>query len=225
MPLTIPEFANVLLYLFSLSSVAVLIFNSTRNAFVLVKQFRPAVFMSKHRPLWGNSEVFSNPLSQKQPDTDPHPPSAKTPTPPSLDDCDSTDAARKPAKYGHGSLGCTYELCAGIIDKATSLEQITKEEIIEETGYEVPIGNIELINSYYSSVGHSGSYQHLYYCEVTDSMLVSEGGGNDHEGEMIEVVYIPVEEGMKMVFDSEKPKSTGLCFAMTWFEHFKKNKT
>ena len=36
---------------------------------------------------------------------------------------------------------CTYELCAGIIDKDASLEQIVKEEIDEECGYDVKIEN------------------------------------------------------------------------------------
>lgn len=207
-----------------LCSVAVLIFNSTRNAFVLVRQFRPAVFMSRHKPLWVNSDVFSNPLSQK-PNTNLNPPPAKKLPTPLPEDCDSTDTTTEPTSYGHGSMGCTYELCAGIVDKTVSLEQITKEEILEETGYDVPLGNIELINAYYSSVGYSGSYQHLYYCEVSDSMLVSGGGGNDHEGELIEVVHVPVDEGLKLVFDTDKPKSTGLCFAIMWFEHYKRKKT
>ena len=36
--------------------------------------------------------------------------------------------------YGPGSLGCTYELCAGIVDKRVSLKKIAQEEVQEETG-------------------------------------------------------------------------------------------
>ena len=35
---------------------------------------------------------------------------------------------------GPGSLGCTFELCAGIVDKKIPLECIAQEEILEETG-------------------------------------------------------------------------------------------
>ena len=37
-------------------------------------------------------------------------------------------------KLGPGSLGCTFELCAGIVDKGISLVQIAQEEVLEETG-------------------------------------------------------------------------------------------
>lgn len=177
---------------------------------MFVKQFRPAVFMSKHKPLWENSAIFLNSLSQKPSNP---PPDTKPPS-----------QSQEPTGYGHGSMGCTYELCAGIVDKSVPLQQITKEEILEETGYDVPLGSIELINTYYSSVGHSGSRQHLYYCEVSDAMMVSDGGGNETEGEMIEVVHMPAEEGLKMIFNAEVAKSTGVCFAILWFEHYKKNK-
>ena len=41
----------------------------------------------------------------------------------------------KPTEFGPGSEGVTFELCAGIVDKQVSLEQIAKEEVLEETGY------------------------------------------------------------------------------------------
>ena len=47
-----------------------------------------------------------------------------------------------------GSIGLTYELCAGIVDKDSSVEQIAKEEILEECGYDVPLGKIEKITSF-----------------------------------------------------------------------------
>ena len=47
-----------------------------------------------------------------------------------------------------GTMGVTYELCAGIVDKAASLKQIAKEEIFEECGYDVPLEQIEKITSY-----------------------------------------------------------------------------
>ena len=47
-----------------------------------------------------------------------------------------------------GSAGVTYELCAGIVDKDGSKEQIAQEEVLEETGYKVPLDSIEKISSF-----------------------------------------------------------------------------
>ena len=185
-------------------SVSILIYNKTRDALVCVKQFRPAVYMNKHKPLWENSPVFTTSLQHKSNPPDVPPPSEAT-----------------ASDYGPGSVGFAYEMCAGIIDKGSSIEQIAKEEVIEETGYDVPLENIKKINTFYSGVGHSGSLQTMFYCEVEDSMLVGGGGGNAHEGEMIEVLHVPVKEAMEMLFNEDYPKSTGFCFALLWFQHFK----
>ena len=113
--------------------------------------------------------------------------------------------------------GFTYELCAGVVDSENSYEQITKEEILEECGYDVPLNCIEKITSYYSSVGVSGSYQVLFYAEVTDEMLVSGGGGSAAEGEMIDVEYVPVEELQTFAFDETKRKTPSVVLAVLWF--------
>ena len=47
-----------------------------------------------------------------------------------------------------GKLGITTELCAGIVDKNLSLQEIVQEEIMEECGYKVPLDNIERVVSY-----------------------------------------------------------------------------
>lgn len=189
-----------------------------------------AVYMSQHRNLWENSPVFPNSLSQKTTashhvdtqDTEQPPPAKGSDDRRKEVDDSSETGATPPEEYGHGSLGCTYELCAGIVDKQTSLQQIAKEEIHEETGYDVPLESIECINSYYSSIGTGGSQQTVFYCEVTDAMLESDGGGNSHEGEMIETYHLPIAESDTFVFDTSKPKSVGLCFSLMWFDRFKK---
>lgn len=48
------------------------------------------------------------------------------------------------------SLGVTIELCAGIIDKDKPIEEIAKEEVLEECGYDVPLGNLKKVKSYRS---------------------------------------------------------------------------
>ena len=51
------------------------------------------------------------------------------------------------AKYP-GSLGITYELCSGIVDKDVSLAEIAKLEVLEECGYDVPVDSIEKVTSF-----------------------------------------------------------------------------
>ena len=142
-------------------SVSILLYHTTKKAFVVVKQFRAPVYMHD-----------------------------KTHT-------------------------LTYELCAGIVDKDTSLKQIAKEEIYEECGYEVGLNAIEDITSFYTTVGVSGAKQSLFFAKVDESMRIHEGGGiHDEE---IEVDYISIDEAKEFIFDSSKAKTPGLMFAFYWF--------
>lgn len=141
-------------------SVAILIYHRDKEAFVLVKQFRPAVYMNNND-------------------------------------------------------GMTVELCAGIIDKQLSWEQIAQEEIEEECGYKVPLAEIEKITSFHTSVGFAGSKQALYYVEVDASMKVSEGGGVDDE--QIEVLYLSTQEAEAFIYDETVAKTPGIMFAFMWW--------
>jgi len=117
--------------------------------------------------------------------------------------------------------GYMYELCAGIVDKECSLEQIAKEEIFEECGYDVPVENLEKISAFYTSVGISGTHQTLYYAEIDESMKVNEGGGLEEEE--IEVIYIPLSEAKEFMFDESYQKTTGVSLAFYWFFNHKKH--
>ena len=141
-------------------SVAILIYHRERGCFILVKQFRPAVYL-------------------------------------------------------HNDDGMTIELCAGIVDKNLSLQEIAHEEIEEECGYRVPLEKVEKITAFYTSVGFAGSIQTLYYAEVYDDMKVSEGGGIDNE--MIEVIEMPLTEARAFIYDESIAKTPGLMFAFMWF--------
>lgn len=46
------------------------------------------------------------------------------------------------------SLGITLELCAGIVDKKLPLEEIAREEILEECGYNVPVSCLEKVGTF-----------------------------------------------------------------------------
>ena len=141
-------------------SVAILIYHREQDAFVLVKQFRPAVYLNNQN-------------------------------------------------------GMTVELCAGIVDKKLSLDQIAKEEIEEECGYDVPLHRLEKITGFHTSVGFAGAKQMLYYAEVDERMKVSEGGGVDDE--QIEVIYLPVSEAKAFIYDESIAKTPGLMFAFMWY--------
>ncbi|XP_020656429.3 uridine diphosphate glucose pyrophosphatase NUDT14 isoform X3 [Pogona vitticeps] len=171
-------------------SVSILIFNTSRQCFVVVKQFRPAVYMCEME------QKCPQNFERKKQET-------WNPLPNSL-----------PA-----SVGVTYELCAGIVDKPElSLEEIACREILEECGYEVPLATLKRITSYRSGVGVTGSKQTLFYAEVTDEMKASEGGGQPEEGELIEVVEIPLKDSMDFAYNESFPKTMGVIFSFMWFQ-------
>jgi len=145
----------------SFDSVAVLIYHEDENSFLLVKQFRPPVYLNDKNRL------------------------------------------------------CTYELCAGLVDKNKDLNVIAQEEIDEECGYKVPLENIEKITSYFTNVGVSGGQQSFYFATVNESMKAHAGGGiHDEE---IETFLLPIDEVDEFIFDESKAKTPGLMFSFYWF--------
>ncbi len=90
------------------------------NTFVAISfLIPPAVYMTSNKSALNNSALFKNNDLRMQPaDT------GATPT-------TNTDSTHQ---FGPGSDGVTFELCAGIVDKQIPLEQIAKEEVLEETG-------------------------------------------------------------------------------------------
>lgn len=148
-------------------AVSVLLYNSDRDSFVLVKQLRPAVL------------------------------------------------------HANKTDGYMYELCAGIIDKKLPDIEIAKEEIFEECGYDVPLKSLCKITSFYTSVGISGALQTLYYAEITDSMIVNDGGGLIEEE--IEVIYLKRQDTRAFMFDESFQKTPGMIMAFYWwFENIQK---
>lgn len=156
----------------SLDSVAVLLYEKESDCFVIVKQFRPAIY-ARH------------------------------------------------FHFKHEIDGYTYELCAGLVDKANkSLEEIVCEEALEECGYKISPKNLETIGQFYSATGLSGSLQTLYYAEVRADLKVSKGGGIDTE--KIEVLFLERSKALDFIMDFQYAKTTGLSLAILW--HLKKFK-
>jgi len=129
---------------------------------------------------------------------------------------------RAPVLNANKIDGYTYELCAGIIDKNMPDVQIAQEEILEECGYDVPVDTIEKITSFYTAVGISGAKQTVYYAQIDASMKLTEGGGLQEED--IEVIYIPLLEAKKFIFDESFKKTPGLMMAFYWFFEQKRHK-
>eukprot|EP00794_Sanderia_malayensis_P019914 gene19914-21861_t len=173
-------------------SVAILLLNTTRNAFVLLRQFRPALYM------YINNEMSGKDRTEMSEDS-----SGEIPIKASPD------------------VGVSYELCAGIVDKKMSLEEIAVDELLEETGYKVSVDKLERLMTC-RSVGTAGNLQTVFYAEVTDDMQVGKGGGDPNEQEEIELEYMPVSEAKKFIFDSSKSKPSTLVAAFMWY--FWKNK-
>lgn len=127
----------------------------------------------------------------------------------------------RPSIYLKNKDGFTYELCAGIVDKDKSLIEIAKEEILEETGYDVPLEKMEKISSFYTAVGFAGGRQTLYFAVLDESMKVNEGGGIEDEN--IEVIYLKKEDTLEFMFDESIATTSGLMFALMWyFRNFEK---
>ncbi|MFX4241690.1 NUDIX domain-containing protein [Aliarcobacter butzleri] len=122
---------------------------------------------------------------------------------------------RVPVYLNDKSQTFTYELCAGLVDKEKSLEEIAIEEIDEECGYKVNKKDIQKVTSFFTNVGISGAKQHLYFAKIDESMKIHDGGGvND---EQIELYFLPINSIDEFIFDESKAKTPGLIFSLYWF--------
>jgi len=169
-------------------SVGVVIFNTTRQKLVLIKQFRLDHMFASIREDFSGFRVDDH---QKMEEI-----------------CkDVTDI---------GSRGIAdLELCAGLCDKEgkTDLE-IAVEEIEEECGYRVHPDQLEFVQKFCEN----GARKMIYYVEVTDDQKVSNGGGLEEEGEMIEVIEMSIEELKAFLKKKELIKTNGRNLAgLYWF--------
>lgn len=79
--------------------------------------------------------------------------SAEASAPESLEG-QSTSEGESNSQWPPASAGVTYELCAGLVDKPDlSLEEIARQEVLEECGYDVPASKLKRITSYRSAGG------------------------------------------------------------------------
>ena len=57
----------------------------------------------------------------------------------------------------------------------------------------------------------------MFYVPVTESMKVSNGGGNIEEGEIIEVIEVPVKDSYTFIMDETKVSPAGMALGVMWF--------
>ncbi|XP_072618606.1 uridine diphosphate glucose pyrophosphatase NUDT14 isoform X1 [Vulpes vulpes] len=101
-------------------SVAILMFNSSQQSLVLVKQFRPAVYVGEVE------RRFPGSLAAVDQD---RPQELQVALP--------------------GSAGVTYELCAGLVDQpGLSLEEVACSEAWEECGYRLAPSDLRRVATY-----------------------------------------------------------------------------
>lgn len=108
-------------------------------------------------------------------------------------------------------LGYSVELCSGLVDKNLSLEDIAKEECLEELGY-LPTC-MEKIGDFYSGFGSGTSKQTLFYAELDESDKKGKGGGLDDEE--IEAVFVKVKDFE--AFSKKVIHAASFEFAYLWF--------
>nr|XP_055189515.1 uridine diphosphate glucose pyrophosphatase NUDT14 isoform X2 [Nyctereutes procyonoides] len=158
-------------------SVAILMFNSSQQSLVLVKQFRPGSLAAVDQ-----------------------------------------DRPQELQAVLPGSAGVTYELCAGLVDQpGLSLEEVACSEAWEECGYRLAPSDLRRVATYKSGVGLTGSSQTMFYAEVTDGQRGGPGGGLAEEGELIEVVHLPLDGARAFADDPDVPKTLGVIFGISWF--------
>jgi nudix-type nucleoside diphosphatase (YffH/AdpP family) len=84
------------------------------------------------------------------------------------------------------------EACAGILDPGEGAEEAARREAEEEIG--LKIGAMRRIGTVAPSAGTLTERMHLFIAEVSDHDRTTNGGGNPGEGEMIEIVEVPLTE-------------------------------
>lgn len=102
--------------------------------------------------------------------------------------------------YVNDHHGMMIEVCAGKLDGADPVTGI-RHEIEEETGYAVAA--LAEVLQIFSSPGSVTERLHLFVGDYDASTRVSAGGGDESEGEDIELIETTLDEALAMVARGE----------------------
>jgi len=94
--------------------------------------------------------------------------------------------------------GMLIEVCAGLLD-AQDPESCIRKEAEEELGYR--IGRPRLVFAPYTSPGSVSERIYCFLAEYSPSDRISHGGGDEREGEDIEVLELDGAEAFAMIAD------------------------
>lgn len=162
----------------SWDAVGILLYHRDRNAFLAVRQFRPAVWASRSRALQ----------------------SGFVPTASSDSSAAGTVASTvggRPSPstaVADATEGFTLELCGGLVNKAgKTLAEHAAEEVLEETGYKVEADALVPLFCMTEAVGLLGTSLHVFFAEVSDACRVSDGGGLEGENEVVATTEIDAD--------------------------------
>ena len=104
---------------------------------------------------------------------------------------------RYPA-YVNGYDDLLIEAAAGLLDNETPEIRI-RAEVEEETGYR--LGKIRKVFEAFMSPGAVTEKLHFFVAEYESNMRIGCGGGLASEGEDIEVLELPIDQGLAMIGD------------------------
>ncbi|XP_015422234.1 PREDICTED: uridine diphosphate glucose pyrophosphatase, partial [Myotis davidii] len=209
-------------------SVTILLFNSSRRSLVLVKQFRPAVYMSEVEPPghtvvgWAPRPSVSSPqaslglgrcgwwpVSCLPRGSDPTPSSRLWRVTPALS---AWTTASSSGGVGPGRVALT----AGCLLRLPSTGD---GRVPSGEGCGLLCGSDCAVSTHRAGVGLTGSSQTMFYAEVTDAQRGGPGGGLAEEGELIEVVHLPLGGAQAFSDNPDVPKTLGVIFGISWFLH------
>ena len=107
---------------------------------------------------------------------------------------------RFPAWVNGCADGMLVETCAGLLDGNDPLAAM-RREAIEETGYAVK--SPRKVFEAYMSPGSITEKLHFFVAAYDDADRRTAGGGEEHEGEDIEVLELPLARAMGMIASGE----------------------
>lgn len=107
---------------------------------------------------------------------------------------------RLPTFINGNPTGMLIEACAGLLDKENAQDCI-RRETEEETGYK--INDVQKIFELYMSPGSVTEILYFFIAEYSNDMKIHDGGGAMHEQENIEVLEVPFEKALKMMYSGE----------------------
>ena len=96
-----------------------------------------------------------------------------------------------------GEKDLLLEACAGIIDDGELPEHAIVREVEEETGYR--ISEIKQIAEGFMTPASVSEYVFFFTVKFSPELKVSEGGGNEHEGEDIKLIELSGAEAKELL--------------------------